>query len=87
MILESPALPVLEGHDVTLNCINKTTSLNLQADFYKDGSIIPKDSSGPMIIKNVSKSDEGLYKCNIFGVGESPESWLAVKGETNSVTK
>ncbi|XP_030286868.1 junctional adhesion molecule B-like [Sparus aurata] len=32
-----------------------------------------------MIIHRVSKSDEGLYKCNISGAGESPESWLHVR--------
>lgn len=31
----------------------------------------------------ISKADEGLYKCNIFGAGESLESWLAVKSEVH----
>ncbi|XP_039458527.1 uncharacterized protein LOC120434453 isoform X2 [Oreochromis aureus] len=30
------------------------------------------------MIPTVSKSDEGLYKCSIADVGESPESWLTV---------
>ncbi|GAA6232326.1 high affinity immunoglobulin gamma Fc receptor IB-like [Lates japonicus] len=31
-----------------------------------------------MTIQNVSKSDEGLYRCSISGAGESPESRLTV---------
>ncbi|XP_049922594.1 LOW QUALITY PROTEIN: low affinity immunoglobulin gamma Fc region receptor III-A-like [Epinephelus moara] len=84
VILESPVLPVEEGNNdnVTLTCRNKTTSSNLTADFYKDGLIIRSSSTGEMIIHSVSKSDEGLYKCNISGAGESPESWMAVREET-----
>ena len=82
VILESPALPVMEGNPVTLRCRNKTPSTNLTADFYKDGLFNRSSSTGEMIIYSVSKCDEGLYKCNISGAGESPESWLAVRGET-----
>ncbi|XP_078137927.1 low affinity immunoglobulin gamma Fc region receptor III-A-like [Centroberyx gerrardi] len=78
VILESPVLPVMEGDAVTLNCTNKTPS-NLPAGFYKDGVLIRTGSTGEMTIHSVSKSDEGLYKCSISGVGESPESWLAVR--------
>ena len=81
VILESPALPVMEGNPVTLRCRNKSTSTNLPADFYKDGLFKRSSSMGEMIIYSVSKSDEGLYKCNISGAEGSPESWLAVKGE------
>ncbi|TKS93298.1 Fc receptor-like protein 5 [Collichthys lucidus] len=79
VILESPASPVMEGDDVTLRCRNrnKTTS-NLKADFYKDGVLIRSSSTGHVTIRRVSRSDEGHYKCNIFGAGESAESWLAV---------
>ncbi|XP_071382263.1 low affinity immunoglobulin gamma Fc region receptor III-A-like isoform X2 [Centroberyx affinis] len=78
VILESPVRPVMKGDAVTLNCTTKTPS-NLPADFYKDGFLIRSDSTGEMTIHSVSKSDEGLYKCDISGVGESPESWLAVR--------
>ncbi|XP_070849828.1 high affinity immunoglobulin epsilon receptor subunit alpha-like [Chaetodon trifascialis] len=79
-ILESPVLPVMEGDGVTLQCRNKTTFFNLTVDFYKDGLHIETSSTGNMTIERVLKSHEGLYKCNISGVGESPESWLAVRG-------
>ncbi|XP_029932681.1 sialoadhesin-like [Myripristis murdjan] len=77
VILQSPVLPVMEGAAVTLNCTTRTPS-NLPADFYKDGSFIRTESTGQMTIHHVSKSDEGLYHCNISAYGQSPPSRLAV---------
>ncbi|XP_072232315.1 sialoadhesin-like [Leuresthes tenuis] len=80
VILESPALPLWEGEAVTLRCTNKEApSSNLTAEFYKKGLFIGSSSTGTMTIFGVSKSDEGLYKCNISGAGESPDSWLVVR--------
>ncbi|XP_071315359.1 putative high affinity immunoglobulin gamma Fc receptor IB isoform X1 [Trachinotus anak] len=78
VILQSPVLPVMEGHDVTLHCKTKTTPSNLPAAFYKDGSLIRTEPAGHMTIHHVSRSDEGLYRCNIRGHGESPPSWISV---------
>ncbi|XP_035771205.1 low affinity immunoglobulin gamma Fc region receptor II-like [Neolamprologus brichardi] len=78
VILQSPVLPVMEGDDVTLLCKTKTTPSNLTAAFYKDGSLISNGSSVNMTIQHVSRSDEGLYKCDISGHGESPSSWITV---------
>ncbi|XP_045919995.1 Fc receptor-like B, partial [Micropterus dolomieu] len=72
VILQSPVLPVMEGHDVTLHCKTQTPRSNLPAGFYKDGSLIRTEPTGHMTIHHVNKSDEGLYKCNISGRGESP---------------
>nr|XP_024654778.1 uncharacterized protein LOC105940570 [Maylandia zebra] len=72
VILQSPVLPVMEGDDVTLLCKNKTGPSNLPAAFYKDGSLIGNESTGHMTIQHVSRSDEGLYKCDISGHEESP---------------
>ncbi|XP_071000147.1 Fc receptor-like protein 5, partial [Oncorhynchus clarkii lewisi] len=80
VILESPALPVTEGDSVTLRCRYQGTHTDLTADFYKDGSLIRTETTGEMTIPAVSKSDEGLYKCN-NSEGESPESWMTVTGE------
>ncbi|XP_026225311.1 low affinity immunoglobulin gamma Fc region receptor II-like isoform X2 [Anabas testudineus] len=80
VILESPVLPVMEGDNVTLRCINKETSSTPTADFYKNGILIKKGFTGNMVIHNVSKSHEGLYKCR-FGAGESPASPLTVTGD------
>ncbi|XP_038587718.1 low affinity immunoglobulin gamma Fc region receptor II-b-like [Micropterus salmoides] len=82
VILESPALPVLVGQNVVLRCRHKTTSTNTKAVFYKDDVLIESSPADEMPINNVSKSDEGVYKCSIPGVGASPGSWLAVRGET-----
>uniref|UniRef100_A0A673W8I2 Ig-like domain-containing protein n=1 Tax=Salmo trutta TaxID=8032 RepID=A0A673W8I2_SALTR len=80
VILESPALPVTEGDSVTLRCRYQGTPSDLTAVFYKDGSLIRTETTGEMTIPAVSKSDEGLYKCN-NSKGESPESWMTVTGE------
>ncbi|KAK5618327.1 hypothetical protein CRENBAI_019397 [Crenichthys baileyi] len=34
-----------------------------------------------MTLHHVTSSDEGLYKCNIRGHGESPSSWISVSGK------
>uniref|UniRef100_A0AAQ6IRX8 Ig-like domain-containing protein n=1 Tax=Anabas testudineus TaxID=64144 RepID=A0AAQ6IRX8_ANATE len=87
VILEIPALPVMEGEAVTLTCRNKTTSSHTSAHFYHYGDLIGISSTGNIIIHNVSKSDEGLYKCSISGAGESAESRLIVRdGQTETVT-
>uniref|UniRef100_A0A8C9XFE1 Ig-like domain-containing protein n=1 Tax=Sander lucioperca TaxID=283035 RepID=A0A8C9XFE1_SANLU len=78
VILEVPASPVMEGDNVSLYCRKKDTQSNHIADFYKDGSTLGTWYSNYMTIQNVSKSDEGLYKCSISGAGESPQSWLTV---------
>ncbi|XP_039678294.1 Fc receptor-like protein 5 [Perca fluviatilis] len=80
VILQSPVLPVMEGEDLTLTCRTKTSS-NLPAGFYKDGSFIRTEPAGHMTIHHVNRSDEGLYKCSISSVGESPPSWVSVTGE------
>ncbi|XP_076737112.1 low affinity immunoglobulin gamma Fc region receptor III-A-like isoform X1 [Maylandia zebra] len=77
VILQSPVLPVMEGDDVTLLCEEKN-SFSLPAAFYKDGSLIGNETTGHMTIQHVSRSDEGLYKCDISGHGESPSSWITV---------
>uniref|UniRef100_A0AAQ6ISD6 Ig-like domain-containing protein n=1 Tax=Anabas testudineus TaxID=64144 RepID=A0AAQ6ISD6_ANATE len=82
VILEIPALPVMVGEAVTLRCRNKTTSSETLAEFYKDGVFIGNSATVNSIIRSVSKSDEGLYKCSISGVGESAESRLTV-GESH----
>ncbi|KAL3050956.1 hypothetical protein OYC64_001271 [Pagothenia borchgrevinki] len=77
VILQSPALPVMKGDDVTLTCRTKMADPP-PADFYKDGVSIRNESDGHMTLLHVSRSDEGLYKCRVQGKGESPESRLSV---------
>ncbi|XP_062239551.1 sialoadhesin-like [Platichthys flesus] len=80
VILQSPVLPVEEGDNVTLICKTKRPPFNLSADFYKDGTFVRTTPTGHMTIHLVSKSDEGAYKCDIRGRGESPPAWLFVTG-------
>ncbi|KAM4565489.1 low affinity immunoglobulin gamma Fc region receptor III-like [Fundulus diaphanus] len=78
VILQSPVLPVMEGDDVTLSCHTKTAPSNLEAAFYKDGSIIRTEPAGHMTLHHVTSSDEGLYRCSISAHGESPSSSISV---------
>ncbi|XP_053537824.1 Fc receptor-like protein 5 [Ictalurus punctatus] len=81
VILESPVHPVTEGHPLTLRCLHRNTkSSNLRADFYKDGSVLQTQTTGEMIIRTVSKSDEGFYHCKHPERGESLKSWVSVRG-------
>ncbi|PWA29483.1 hypothetical protein CCH79_00020685, partial [Gambusia affinis] len=59
--------------------IRKPLSSNLTR-FYRNGVLVGDSSAGTFTIRSVSKSDEGFYKCNASGVGESAESWVAVRG-------
>ncbi|KAI2647725.1 Fc receptor-like protein 5 [Labeo rohita] len=79
VILESPVHPVTEGDHLTLHCLYQhTTSPNLRADFYKDGSLIQNQTT-EMSITTVSKSHEGFYYCKHPERGESPKSWISVR--------
>ncbi|XP_056089774.1 basement membrane-specific heparan sulfate proteoglycan core protein-like [Rhinichthys klamathensis goyatoka] len=81
VILESPVHPVTEGGNLTLRCLYKyTTRSNIRADFYKDGSLVQKQTT-EMIIPTVSKSHEGFYYCKHPERGASPKSWISVRGE------
>ncbi|KAM3590420.1 uncharacterized protein V6R79_009369 [Siganus canaliculatus] len=80
VVLESPVLPVMEGHDVTLSCRQKSASSNLTAQFFKDGILLESSSSGSITLDSVTKDDEGVYRCQMSGAGESLESWLHVRG-------
>ena len=90
MILDSPARSVMEGSEVTLRCWYQKRPLNfslkppsnLPAYFYKDGTLISSTSTENMTIHSVNKTDGGFYKCVIPGRGESPQSWMDVRGES-----
>uniref|UniRef100_A0A3Q3LN14 Low affinity immunoglobulin gamma Fc region receptor II-like n=1 Tax=Mastacembelus armatus TaxID=205130 RepID=A0A3Q3LN14_9TELE len=79
VILQSPVLPVMEGENITLICRTQTSS-DLPADFYKHGSLVINGPTGHVTILHVSKADEGVYRCNIRGHGQSPPSWISVTG-------
>ncbi|KAM9501083.1 cell adhesion molecule CEACAM5-like isoform 2-T2 [Clarias gariepinus] len=84
VILESPVHPVTEGHPLTLRCLYRYTNpSNLRADFYKNESVVQNQTTGEMIIHNVSKSDEGFYHCKHPERGESPKSWVSVRASVS----
>lgn len=88
VILESPALPVTEGDDVTLHCSYKErydeySSSDFFATFYKDDVFIGKYARGEMILKNVPMSVNGFYNCEHPEHGKSPQSWLSVRGDND----
>lgn len=85
VILEGPVHPVMEGNEMSLRCTSKLlwSTCKHNVNFYKDGRLIHKSTTGNMTVRNVSKSDEGLYKC-VCGSQESPQSWLIVRGEITS---
>ncbi|XP_066500493.1 Fc receptor-like protein 5 [Hoplias malabaricus] len=81
VILESPVHSVSEGDSLTLRCLNRSTnSSHLPADFYKDGVLLQNQTTGEMTLHKVSKADEGLYHCKHPEKGESPRSWISVRG-------
>ncbi|XP_054912084.1 uncharacterized protein LOC129376493 [Poeciliopsis prolifica] len=57
-----------------------TLSGNISSAFYKDELLIGESVRGSITLQRVSKSDQGLYKCHVSGVGESPDSFLTVRG-------
>ncbi|XP_027143439.1 uncharacterized protein LOC113747583 [Larimichthys crocea] len=84
VILDFPARPVIEGSDVILHCREEESQSKDIADFYKDDLHLMTSYENNLIIQNVSKSDEGFYKCRIPGAGESPESRLTVLTQSKS---
>ncbi|XP_008298540.1 Fc receptor-like protein 4 isoform X2 [Stegastes partitus] len=85
VILQSPAMPVTEGGNITLRCMTKERS-DLQAQFYQNGAVIGSGPAGHMTIHHVSKNHEGAYKCSIKDRGESPLSWLLVEDGSDSAS-
>ncbi|XP_026200181.2 uncharacterized protein LOC113151486 isoform X2 [Anabas testudineus] len=85
VILDGPALPVMQGMNVILRCRSKNQSTNLGI-FYKNDVPLYSTPVEEMEIINVSKSDEGFYKCHIFSIGTSPASWLSVRENIISIT-
>uniref|UniRef100_A0A8C6T328 Ig-like domain-containing protein n=1 Tax=Neogobius melanostomus TaxID=47308 RepID=A0A8C6T328_9GOBI len=85
VILLIPAQPVPEGRSVSLTCKLGQSAEFSSVRFYKDGQLIQEGSLRTYNFSALSKSDEGLYKCELQHssnvVLTSPESWLSVRGE------
>uniref|UniRef100_A0A673AGP7 Ig-like domain-containing protein n=1 Tax=Sphaeramia orbicularis TaxID=375764 RepID=A0A673AGP7_9TELE len=85
LVLHSPVLPVMEGQEVSLHCQTHPPS-NRSADFYKDGVFVGVGPAGHMTIPQVSLAHQGVYRCDITGVGQSPPSWMSVSGQRSPVS-
>ncbi|KAL7397765.1 hypothetical protein ABVT39_027578 [Epinephelus coioides] len=92
IILKTPASPVLEGDTVILYC-QYSTGNHSKITFFKNGAeIVPYSSSSSdrvkrMTIENVTREDEGWYKCaSKDRTMESPESWLSVRPDRGNFT-
>ncbi|XP_060731022.1 high affinity immunoglobulin gamma Fc receptor I-like [Tachysurus vachellii] len=84
VILDSPVHPVTEGHLMTLRCLFRNKKIpGSGVDFYKDDSILHSQTTGEMTISSVSMSDEGFYHCKHPERGESPKSWVSVRGRSH----
>ncbi|KAF5890145.1 carcinoembryonic antigen-related cell adhesion molecule 5-like, partial [Clarias magur] len=80
VILKSPPHPVTEGNPLTLRCLYRNMKISDSGVyFYKDDSVLQKQTTGEMTISSVSKSDEGFYHCKHPERGESPKSWVSVR--------
>ncbi|XP_076018588.1 uncharacterized protein LOC143010241 [Genypterus blacodes] len=77
VLLESPVHPVTEGDPVTLVCLIRSGSVISSGAFYKNNILIQNNTDGKMTIPAVSKSDEGIYKCE-HATSQSLQSWMAV---------
>uniref|UniRef100_A0A672YFC4 Ig-like domain-containing protein n=1 Tax=Sphaeramia orbicularis TaxID=375764 RepID=A0A672YFC4_9TELE len=88
LTVTSPVHPVTEGQPLILSCRLWTDANLTDVSFYKNGKVIQNGTSGQLSISAVSKSDEGVYKCEInevlsrrAKVWMSSESWVSVKCE------
>ncbi|CAI5657338.1 unnamed protein product [Oreochromis niloticus] len=85
LILDIPTHPVPAGSDVTMRCKQSNGDI-ITALFYSNGSLVENKTKSEFIITNVQQSDEGLYSCATDVFGESPQSFLRVRGQNNDIT-
>ncbi|XP_011616706.2 Fc receptor-like protein 5 isoform X1 [Takifugu rubripes] len=71
--------PVGTGENVTLLCKAKIPPPRVTAVFYKNNTIIGSGDSATMTLHHVSQDDEGHYRCQLSGLGNSSSSLLLVR--------
>ncbi|XP_029906043.1 pregnancy-specific beta-1-glycoprotein 4-like [Myripristis murdjan] len=88
IIMKTPVHSVPEGEQVVLYC-QYWKGNHSKTTFFKDGvevhTSLSPDRVVEMTIDNVTKEDEGFYKCASHGRKmESPASWLSVGSNSTS---
>lgn len=78
--LMSPAIPVKEGQVVPLHCKTDSSASNIQATFFRNGTVISDGATDRVTIHNFSASAEGPYWCKT-NERESPHVWLLLEGK------
>ncbi|XP_039597885.1 Fc receptor-like A [Polypterus senegalus] len=75
-VLQAPPQPVIEGDALILKC--RYWWSGYKATFYKDNALFSSLTNEEPTINNVSKRNEGTYKCQINGYN-SPELMVSVR--------
>ncbi|KAJ0006072.1 hypothetical protein NQD34_013345 [Periophthalmus magnuspinnatus] len=82
-VLEAPPLPVMDGDDITLRCLEKDKKTGVikvaPATFKHRGRVISWEKSGTLTLKNVTKANEGVYSCRTKTVTTTHESYVSLK--------
>uniref|UniRef100_A0A669E5G1 Ig-like domain-containing protein n=1 Tax=Oreochromis niloticus TaxID=8128 RepID=A0A669E5G1_ORENI len=79
VIMEIPVLPVRPGTGVILQC-KKKNGETVPSYFFMNGRLVGPGSTSEYNIRRAQYSDEGLYWCATDTFGESPQSFLRVRG-------
>ncbi|XP_053300978.1 uncharacterized protein LOC128460011 isoform X1 [Pleuronectes platessa] len=92
IILKTQASRVFTDDDVTL-CCQYQSGKHKQTSFFKNRALIDSNSSSgsdrviKMTLKNVTREDEGFYRCASHDSQlQSPESWLSVRPDRGNFT-
>ncbi|CAI5657345.1 unnamed protein product [Oreochromis niloticus] len=79
VIMEIPVLPGRPGTGVILQC-KKKNGETVPSYFFMNGRLVGPGSTSEYNIRRAQYSDEGLYWCATDTFGESPQSFLRVRG-------
>ena len=67
--LLGPTEPLREGDTANLTCKIIKGLPEPQLSFFKNGHLLPKEKTSPLLLKNVTDSDEGRYTCKAQNPG------------------
>ena len=67
--LLGPTEPLREGDTASLTCKIIEGLPEPQLSFFKNGHLLPKEKTSPLLLTNVTDSDEGRYTCKAQNAG------------------